>query len=580
MIEVISLNKAEQAAKEAIEKVYACIDERKNFRVEAGAGAGKTHTLITALKYLIEKRGAELLRRNQHVACITYTNVAVKEIESRTDKHPAIVSSTIHSFCWNLIENYQPFLRERIPQIDKWPEKIEEAGGISTQKVEYELGYRRIDHEFIYLNHNDVLTLAIELLKEPKFRAFLTVRYPIIFIDEYQDTNQGVAEALKCHFLETEEGPLIGLFGDHWQKIYGDGCGIIEDTNLEIIPQKSNFRSVKAVVDVLNRIRPDLPQEIVDPDAAGSVAVYHTNGWVGKRRSGGHWNDDLPESTAHEYLQVLKERLSKEGWDFSSSTNTKVLMLTHNVLAAEQGYSNIAGVFRHNEAFLKKEDPYIDFLVDTVEPVCKAYESKHFGEMFSVIGSSSFTIRSHADKVKWVLDMDKLLELRGTASIGDVIDHLKTSKRPRLSEKIERKEKDLEQATPEQIDESDSLKLLSALRKISYQEIVALTLYVNEHTPFSTKHGVKGAEFDDVLVVLGRGWNLYDFNKFLEWGGTTVPNGKESTFVRNRNLFYVVCSRARKNLVLLFTQKLSDTAISTLSRWFGDINIHSLVNGK
>ena len=100
---------------------------------------------------------------------------------------------------------------------------------------------------------------------------------------------------------------------------------------------------------------------------------------------------------------------------------------------------------------------------------------------------------------------------------------------------------------------------------------------VDEKTPFSTKHGVKGAEFDNVLVVCGRGWNLYNFNRYLEWAGSPehIPPDKQDTFERNRNLFYVVCSRPKKRLAILFTQKLTGQAMSTLSNWFGQEAIHS-----
>ncbi|MFW8642778.1 UvrD-helicase domain-containing protein [Rhizobium beringeri] len=56
-----------------------------------------------------------------------------------------------------------------------------------------------------------------QLLAEKKFQSFLTQQHPIIFIDEYQDTDKGFMEALTNHFLRPKTGPLIGLFGDHWQ---------------------------------------------------------------------------------------------------------------------------------------------------------------------------------------------------------------------------------------------------------------------------------------------------------------------------------------------------------------------------
>jgi DNA helicase-2/ATP-dependent DNA helicase PcrA len=93
---------------------------------------------------------------------------------------------------------------------------------------------------------------------------------------------------------------------------------------------------------------------------------------------------------------------------------------------------------------------------------------------------------------------------------------------------------------------------------------------------------VKGAEFENVLVVFGRGWNRYDFNQFLELAGMgrSVPAAKADFFERNRNLFYVVCSRPKKRLALLFTQKLTDSAMTTLAHWFGSQTIHSIQTGS
>ena len=573
------LNPAEQAAEEARARVYASIDQGRSFLVEAGAGAGKTESLIKALRYLIENRGVDLLRRNQRVACITYTNVATDEIKSRTDGHPAILSSTIHSFCWTLIKDFQPQMRERLPSLPGWPERLAEAGGIGTRRIEYELGYPRAkkEEQHISLGHDDVISLTVALMQQTKFRNLFAARYPILLIDEYQDTNEKFAKALASHFLDGGEGPLIGFFGDHWQKIYGDGCGKIEHTRLLRINKKANFRSVPVIVAALNRMRPELPQEVTDPNAEGVVAVYHTNNWVGERRKGQHWGGDLPADVAHQYFLALKEGLSAEGWSFEAD-KTKILMLTHKLLAAEQGYSSFADIFQYNDAFLKKEDPHIAFLLDTVESVCIAYENKRFGEMFAALGEHKPAIQSHGDKKEWASAMEVLLKLRSTGSIGAVLDHLRRTKHPRLPDAVERRARELEQA--EQVataEHSPSNDQLRKLRDISYREVIALDQFIDGHTPFSTKHGVKGAEFDNVLVIFGRGWNQYDFNQMLEWAGNRIPSGKEPIFERNRNLFYVVCSRPKKRLALLFTQKLSAQAMNTLSLWFGQSSIKSIV---
>lgn len=574
------LSPADKAAQEAQKRVYACIDKRKNFRLEAGADAGKTYSLIEALRYLIEKNGADLLRQHQQVACITYTNVASEEIASRIEHHSAIHSSTIHTFCWSIIKDFQPYLRNELPNInDWWSEKLKQSGGIDTRRIGYdEFGHRAVEATQVLLHHDDVLALTIKLMEQHKFRTLLTSRYPILFIDEYQDTDKEFAKALITHFIGTVKGPLIGFFGDHWQKIYGSGCGKIEHPALEVISKESNFRSAPVIVKVLNRIRPELPQEVIDPNAKGCVAVYHTNDWPGKRRTEQHWDGDLPADIAHKHLGALRERLTDEGWEFSPEM-TKILMLTHNVLAEEQGYSHLAKAFTRNEAFIKKEDPHIAFFVDTLEPVCIAYDKKRFGEMFEVLGSRTPTIRSHVDKAEWAEDIDKLLTLRDTGTIGAVLDQLKRTKRPRLPDAVEGKERELErQKQGSGAEESPSIERLRKLRDISYQEIIALDRFIDGYTPFSTKHGVKGAEFENVLVVVGRGWNQYNFNQFLEWAGATedIPSNRQEAYERNRNLVYVACSRPKKRLAILFTQKLSNKAMTILAKWFGSEAIHSL----
>jgi DNA helicase-2/ATP-dependent DNA helicase PcrA len=253
-------------------------------------------------------------------------------------------------------------------------------------------------------------------------------------------------------------------------------------------------------------------------------------------------------------------------------------MLTHNVLAAEQKYGGIAASFQYNEAFAKKESPHIAFLVDKVEQVCKAYLGGHYGEMIAVLGSRSLSIKSQTDKKDRAAALDKLLELREKGTIGQVLDYLKRSGCPPLPEAVELIEKELLHASPEEINESRRLREINNLRAVPYREVIQLSLYLDEHTPFTTKHGVKGAQFEDVLAVLGRGWNQYNWNQFFEWSSSGVPGNKEAAYERNRNLFYVACSRPKRRLALLITQELSTTALATLAQWFGENTIQPVGN--
>lgn len=576
------INPAEKASIECISRVYEAIDQNQSFRVEAGAGAGKTYTLIKALKHLIKKYEGEFTKNHKKIACITYTNVAKDEIRSRVDNHPIIIADTIHAFAWEVIQGFQQPLRDRMSELgDKWLARIEEAGGVKKQRVKYDLGYPKISEDEIYLHHNDLIKLFTSILRDEKFRRIFSSKYPVVLIDEYQDTNKDLADAIVEKFIQTQSGSRIGLFGDHWQKIYGsEACGLIEADadKLIVIGKEANFRSDKNIVTVLNRMRPELPQQEYDPSSHGEVVVYHTNNWQGTRRppgQGGHWGGDLPAQEAHDFLEATKGKLNGMGWNISPDT-TKILMLTNNVLASEQGYQTIHNTFSNNDDYLKLSDPYIDFLISTVEVGAEAFHAHKYGAMLEAFGLRTAKIKTQADKEVWQDNMARLEHNRNNGTIGNLIDLLKITRRPRLSPKLEEKEERLEEISkvPVTNREPDDVKFFdktTRIRSILYKEIPNLADYINDKTLYSTKHGVKGAEFENVIVVLGRGWNHYNWSVFLEKVNQgNVADADKGAFERNRNLFYVACSRPRKRLCLLFTQELSDGAMQGLKKLFGN----------
>ena len=570
---------AEVASRRALDRVYKALDEGRSFKLEAGAGAGKTWSLTKVLERLIEQRQAELVRRGRRIACITYTNVARDEIEARVDRHPVVQCNTIHGFCWSLLHRFQQPLRESVASMDAWQDRLEAIADLSGHTIEYKLGFRSIDESVLSLHHDDILPLMVALMAKEKFRRLITHRYPIILIDEYQDSHAGWVRAIEEHFLDAPEAPQFGFFGDHWQKIYGNGCGEINHPAVESIDKEANFRSAQIVVDVLNRMRPSLPQFAVDPDSSvGALQVFHTNEWSGERRVGQHWKGDLPPDVAHEALARTRKHLGSQGWDFATTGCTKVLMLTHRGLAAEQGYPSLPNVFKYTGSYTSKEHPYIAYFVEVLEPACKAYANRLYGRMFDALGPDRPAPNKPADKVAWTRSMDKLLALRNTGTVGDVLDHLGSTQRPRLPVSVAKRERDrIALAADEDAEKSKRHEELIKLREVPYREIVTLLTYLDGTVPFATKHGVKGAEFENVLVVIGRGWNQYNFDQMLELSSQSpIPSSKQAAYERNRNLFYVACSRARTRLAILFTQELSATSVETLTQWFGVDAIESL----
>lgn len=578
------LSPAEKASIEALEQLRNCIDKNHCFRLEAGAGAGKTYSLIESIKYLISIRSDELLCNRQQIACITYTNVAKEEIKERTDNHPVIFADTIHAFCWSILQHYQVKLREHIHELDeKWQQRIDESGGITNQIVKYELGFPSVNDREITLHHDDVVTLMARMLAYPKFQKLLKSKFPVVLIDEYQDTNIDLATSIVTNLIDNDSGVVVGLFGDHWQKIYGSSaCGLISSGAGKIVEigKKANFRSDRSIVECLNRMRPDLPQAESDPKSEGVIKVFHSNYWNGVRRDGkggGHWKEDLPESNVREHVEKTIDLMRRDGWDMSQN-KTKILFLTNNLIASEQNFKNLADCFRYTDDYLKKNDKYIQFFLEVIEPTAFAYEQRQYGELFRIKKKKQPQLKCQADKTKWLNNIEKVMHARVNATIGDMLDLLMETKVPMLSSKIEESEqryKQLASKSNGELDEDDVkfVKKLNKIRSVKYLEVSNLGEYIDEKTPFSTKHGVKGAQFGNVLVVCGRGWNHYNWNQMLELMEDGCPEDKQDTFERNRNLFYVSCSRAKHNLTLLFTQKLSNKSIAVLERIFGSHNV-------
>ncbi|KXV02789.1 DNA helicase II [Gluconobacter potus] len=570
------------AAEAAQAKLDACLDAQANFRLEAGAGAGKTYSLVAALKKIIAEKGYALMHAGQQVACITYTEVARKEIANDIEERPAILVNTIHGFGWAFISRFQKALRQLV--LDTADEKrqklIDEAGGIHDQRVDYSFGFFGVDEARITLHHDDVPAYLAALLGNPKFQRIFASLYPVLFIDEYQDTDPLVMDALSDHFFEPRVGPITGLFGDHWQTIYRKDYELTAFPHVEGIDKGSNFRSVQVIVDVLNRLRPELMQEVDDPDVAGEARFFHCNSFAGERVDRPHARRELPDTVLADAIARTKQTLSDDGWNFEPAT-TKILMLTHNVIAAERGYRTLASIYDHKDALVKKEDAVIAFLVDMIGPVCDAYAAGKHGAMFALMGGIP-TIRKAADKASWRQDMEQLAELCVNGSIGQVLDHLKETRRPRLPDRVAAHEEDIARLGPEVTeDEPNSLKRYRQLREVAFSEIVALSQFINGFTPFATQHSVKGAEFDDVLVILSGGWNHYNWPKFLELcEAENIAAKDKGGFYRARNLFYVAISRPKRRLAVLATQALSATAMATVEKLFLAENIVAVPLGE
>lgn len=559
---------AKAEADKVDEQIISALQAGNSFRVEAGAGSGKTYSLIKAIEWLQENKRVEYSRKKQTVASITYTNAAVDVISERLSKDSFIFPSTIHSFAWNAIKQYQSFL---IDIVTSDPDFLPDEGDIfKVVEVSYTLGHRYKENGIQYLYHDDVLKLFCFLLDNPKFRRVFADKYPLILIDEYQDSYKPIIDRFVSFFIAKKKGPQFGFFGDAWQTIYqsNKACGVIENEHLEIIKKGSNFRSAPRIVQLLNDLRPDLPQTSAIDNFNGEVAVITCDDYIGPRRVERNFKDELPADELKNRLNNVIEKIKRES---SEKDKLKVLMITHKVLATQQGYEQLLDILA--DGLRDKEDPFLSFFMNTVEPVYKALKESNMQLLFETLGIKRFPITKKSEKIRWKELLEQLDKVRTQKAI-DVLELINRSKLipvpPNLEEWY-----NLYQNAPKTLYTSNTS--IQSFLELSYSQFTAAIDFLYPDAMFSTEHGAKGEEYDNVLFVISKGWNQYQFETYAPMitGHTSIPNGKLTSFERNRNLFYVCCSRAKKRLFFFVSVPIDATFKAFLTDLVGVDNIYT-----
>lgn len=481
------------------QKIKDCIDNNKNFVLDAGAGSGKTRTLTDTLKNLLEWRGKEYRCTGRKIACITYTNIAADEIISRIKDDPRVHVSTIHSFLWSIIGNYQKELRESLIEMNGTLES-----GKRVENLAAELEYKDIsyvdyrDFRKGKIGHDDVIDLSYLMFETyPKLSRIVADLYPVIFIDEYQDTSEKVIDIILNTIGDRYQGRVsIGLFGDWMQSIYESGVGKVdpEDRGLERIVKEENYRSSNRVVQVLNKIRGDICGDIYQAphsDFDGQAKFYY-------RKQG----------NSESALRDLKTMLEI---DNSWGSEMKILALTNRIVAMHSGWETLRSIYngyaKEDARFkvdnlLSSKDPYSD-LYEYIEGILLAYEEKDNAELYKIfknrINKEGYINKFGLFKRDLSRCLSDLWNYCASGSIEEVCSYILGKdmfpKNPDISRL-------LREARSEIVGASRSKDgPVYYLKDCKYSEVRAMRKYKNEMTPFSTQHGTKGTEYKNVIVI-------------------------------------------------------------------------------
>lgn len=560
--------RAEARANEIDARIIETVQSGRSFRVEAGAGAGKTYSLERVVDWLDREKKTQYRKNGQNVACITYTNAAVDVIASRLSKDSYIKPCTIHTFAWELIKRFQSSLISYIRDLHLLPKKADGSGdlidGNNIKRVSYSLGVRYIEDGTLYLFHDDVIKLFVKLLDHAKFRLIIEKQYPIILIDEYQDSFRIVMDQFLKYFIDLEKGPQFGLFGDSWQTIYASqgACGLVESDKLVVINKEANFRSQEVIVNALNKIRPSLPQISASNETDGRITIISTDEYDSFRIQKGYYKGELEETILFKCINATIEKLEL-GW----SGQTKKLMLTHKMLAKQQGYFRVLELL--GDHLKNKDDEHLIFFQSKVEPLYKALVANDSKRLFEILGVERRPIESRKNKQQW-RDLKDKLSVARNETIGSVLKTVANSRLISIPSKIAYWMGEAEKGEYGHLYHGKSI---NTFYEIPYSEIIKVIEFLKPEAEFSTDHGVKGEQYDNVFLVLGRGWNDYKFDEQLYLDPLKLNDTKKEAYIRNRNLFYVCCSRPKKNLAILITVPINQSFRTYLEYVFGAENI-------
>jgi len=575
----------------------------RNFIMVSGAGSGKTTSLVKALAHLQEQKGDLLRRRGQQIACITYTKVAVAEIWGDVGNAPLFHVSTIHSFLWTIVHSFQEDIREWVAsrldeKIAEAQERIDKPRTHEPTRVRLRADIVRYNHQLAHLQRvprftyetgsnysegklgdDDILRIGPAFIERHELmRSIVAQRFPFIFVDESQDTNPDVVRAIKTIAAMPCFDFCLGFFGYPMQKIYLTGAGAItREEGWAQISKPENFRCPTTVLTVINQIRAEddrlvqLPGERIGldglplPRPVGTAKLFLVP--VG------------PDRTAR--VNQVREWMDAANNDplwrsDEESAGVRMLVLVHRIAATRLGFPDVYASLNDNGSQALKDGlqegtawvlrPFINYLLPLV---AAARDGRDF-ELMSLLRSDSpalAKVRAGGHDVAAVLnllaiDVGALVAMFAEGSHSTMRDVLNFVREHEIAALDDHFISYLSNnAVEDPNDEDSEYRSVIAFLACRATQLWGYHRYVRDISPFATQQGIKGAEFQRVLVVLDdeeSDYTLFSYGKY--WGleplspsdKKNIAEGKDSVLDRTRRLFYVCCSRALQDLAVVF----------------------------
>jgi len=595
-------------------------DGNRHFVMVAGAGSGKTTSLVKALAQIERTQGSALRRNGQQVACITYTEVAVEEIRGDVGNDELFHVSTIHSFLWTVIKPFQNNLREWVrnrlnEKIAEEQEKIDKPRTREATKARAAENIERYNRQLTEINavksfrygtgsdysngvlgHSDILKIGPDFIAgHALMQTLLARRFPVIFVDESQDTDPAFVDALREVARAVPLDFCLGFFGDPVQKIYMQGAGPIPpEEGWETFEKPENFRCPQAVLRVINRIRAEDDQ--LEQTRGRHIAVNGEGVPVeGSARVLILPADDRRQERLEEARRWLADQDGDEGWlEEEDEEALRLLVLVHRMAATRLGFPNLYSAL-NDKAPEELKSGLIDGTAWVIRPflsyILPTALARHEGRDFEIMR----LLRKHcpwlqADVLAGVDtagllnglqgqigELVAMLEAGSDARIGDIVRFTRAKNLMAFDDRyIELI--DLYEATAAPVAEPATDNAAVRFMQCDASELWGYRKYIEKMSPFATQQGIKGAEFDKVIVVVddeeGR-TTTFSYGKYLgvtelsDRDRANIAEEKDSVVDRTRRLFYVCCSRALTDLaVIIFADDAKQMRTALIAKGF------------
>jgi DNA helicase-2/ATP-dependent DNA helicase PcrA len=567
----------------------------------AGAGSGKTRSLVNTLSFLKNKYGTNFALYSKQIAVITYTNAACDEILSRVEYSSIFAVSTIHSFLWELVKNFQIDIKKWIKnniiseiselEMKQSKGKTSAASLERQKKIESKRDrFEKLDFvkRIIYNPNGDNYGYEF-IASSDTLQKILISRFPILLIDESQDTKKELIDALLILYEKYKSEIIIGMFGDTMQKIYTDGkedLAICIPDDWKKPTKKMNHRSSYRIVELANSIRNDVDgqeQNYRSDVDSGVVRLFIVNSNLSEKNS-----------IEIEVVRRMYDFTGDEKWLIPSEN--KCLILEHQMAASRLGfidlYSNLYEIDSFKTGLLDGTLPELHFLTKMVLPLIKAFQANNEFEVTKIVRRSSplleksifaTDIPDQFEKLDFAeIAVNELCSLWGGGKVPTCLEILRSINRTglfKINDRLREVASDIEDLN---LDEKSK-----AVRKAfmsSFLQLEQYYYYINSETPFATHQGVKGLEYPRVVVIMddfeARGF-LFSYEKLFgakEKSETDLKNeidGKETSITRTKRLFYVACTRAKKSLAMIAytTNVLAVKNTAKANGWFKEDEI-------